>query len=53
MSIDHCDCTTTSTSQLHGSTIRRAMHVIVKHEGVAGLYRGVGAVLAGTGYARD
>lgn len=36
--------------QLHGSTIRRAMRVIVKHEGVAGLYRGVGAVLAGTGY---
>lgn len=40
---------TTLKQQLHGSTIRRAMRVIVKHEGVAGLYRGVGAVLAGTG----
>lgn len=37
-------------SQLHGhSSVRRALSSVLKREGVAGLYRGVGAVAWGAG----
>lgn len=37
--------------QLHRSTVTRALQVVLKREGWRGLYRGVGAVVTGTGPA--
>jgi hypothetical protein len=37
-----------SCLQLHGSVVR-ALRAVVRREGVAGLYRGVGAVAWGAG----